>query len=122
LCRIFNVFDLRRGENMNWRSYVRILSLVLILYSLYIGGVPTPVILLLGVFFILLIFLRGTMYRKIDAFLISRFSFVASLPPWGQKLLILSIFILIYMGFKQILFFSLKTMGLDIQQILLESL
>ncbi|GBE18442.1 hypothetical protein BMS3Abin16_01042 [archaeon BMS3Abin16] len=107
---------------MNWKLYVRILSIMLILYSLYIGGVPTHVILLLGVFFVLLMSLRGTFYRKIDAFLVSRFSFVASLPSWGQKLLITTIFILIYVGFKQILFFSLKTMGLDLQQILMESL
>ena len=100
----------------------KILAIVLILYSLYIGGVPTPLILLLGVFFILLMFLRGTFYRKIDAFLINRFSFVARLPSWGQKLLIIIIFILIYWVFKQILFFSLKKIGIDIQQILMESL
>jgi hypothetical protein len=107
---------------MEWRIYVRILALVIILYSLYVGGVPGNLVFLLGVFFILLMFLRGTFYRKIDAFLINRFSFVARLPSWGQKLLIIIIFILIYWVFKQILFISLKKVGIDIQQILMESL
>lgn len=105
---------------MEWKKYFRVALVALLLYSFYVAGFPILYIPLMGIIFILLIFLRGTFYRKIDEFLIKRLPFVAGWPSWVKKLLIIAIFILIYALFKQILFLSLKIVGIDIEQMILE--
>ncbi len=107
---------------MEWKQYLRLLAILLLLYSFYAAGFPAYYIPVMGVIFILLIFLKGSLYNKIDSFLIKRFPFIGKLPSWAKKLLIIAVFISIYVLIKQIVFAFLKIVGIDIEKTILENI
>ena len=107
---------------LKWRKYISILYALLILYFLYSIGTPIYYIPIIGIFFILFILLRGPAYNKINILLIKKFSFVEKLSPWIKKLLIILIFILIFTLLKQVVFISLKMIGIDIQEMILKGI
>jgi len=70
----------------------------------------------------LLILLRGTLYKKLDDFLIGKFPSLSKQKPWVRKLIVILAFILIYILLKQIIFLILKQFGIDVQQMITESI
>ena len=107
---------------MKWKIYLRLAAIALLLYVFYTTGMPRSVIAVIGAFLILLVLLRGVLYRKIDEALVKRFSFVGRLHPWAKKVLIIAIFIVIYVMLKQTLFFALNMAGIDVQRMMMESI
>lgn len=104
-----------------WRIYLSIVLSLLILYSFYLAGAPVSVLPILGIFFILIILLRGPLYKKIDESIVRRFSFFEKLPSWGKRLLIIIIFLLVFMVLKQVLFYSFELAGIDLREMIMES-
>jgi hypothetical protein len=111
-----------KKKSFDWKIYLRIFLLLVMLYLFYKFGLSIYLIVLLGVIILLLIFLRGTIYKKLDNFLISKISFLSELKPKTRKLIIIITFILFYILLKQIIFSILKLFGLDIQQMISESI
>ena len=109
-------------DRMKWKMYLRFLAVALLLYVFYTAGMPAGFIVVIGGFLILLILLRGVLYRNIDEALVKRFSFVRKMHPWTKKVLIIAIFIVIYVMLKQTVFFALNMAGIDVQQMIIESI
>ena len=107
---------------MDWTDTFRLVFGAGLLYFLYSVGLPLPSLVFFGILFVLLLFLRGAFYRKIDAFLAQRFRFMSGLPSWGRQLVVIVVFIFLYLLLKQVLFEVLKALGVDFQQELLDSL
>jgi hypothetical protein len=105
-----------------WRIYFSIVCSLLILYSFYMAGLSLYIILILGIFFLLVILLRGPLYEKIDEIIVKKFPFVEKMPSWGKRLLIILSFFLVFAALKQIVFFSLKIAGIDLQEMMTESI
>ncbi len=106
----------------NWRRDIKIVIFIILFYLLYSIGVSFRVILLLGAITLIIILLRGTIYRKIDRFLNQNFHFLSKLKPRTRKIIIIIAFVLIYVALKQIVFAILKSVGIDIQNSLAESI
>jgi hypothetical protein len=112
---------MKRGL-VNWKLCLRILFSVIILYTFYKSGLPLYFIVLFGLIILLLILLKGTLYKKLDNFLGRTFPFLSKLKPWVKKLIIIAVFVLVYMILKQIIFLVLKQFGVDVQQMITNSI
>jgi hypothetical protein len=104
------------------RKYIQIIYLVGLLVLFYFLKFPLPFIAGMGLVFILLIFLKGKLYRKIEGFMDKKFPFLVSLNPTVRKLIIILIFILFWVLLKQIIFMGFRLAGIDLQDIMIESL
>ena len=78
---------------MKWKMGLRLAAVALLLYVFYTAGMPMNIIAAIGAFLIVLVLVRGALYRKIDEALVKRFSFVRKMHPWTKKVLIIAIFI-----------------------------
>lgn len=111
-----------KNKLRNWKIYLRIFLLIIMLYLFHRFGLPIYLIFLLGIIILLLIFLRGTIYNKLDYFFINRLPFLSRLRPNTRKIIIIIAFILFYILLKQIIFFILKLFGIDVQQMIFKSI
>ena len=112
---------MKKGVN-NWRIFLRVILFVILLYTFYRLGMPLHFIIIIGLFILLFMFLKGKLYSKLDHFLVEKFPFLSKQKPWVQRVIIVLSFILIYMILKQIIFFVLIQFGIDMQQIMTESI
>lgn len=67
-----------------------------------------------------MIIFRSSVYKRIENILDKKLPFIQKWSPWKKKILMITIFLIIYTIIKQIVFFFLLLMGIDIQQILVE--
>ena len=111
-----------KKEVINWKLYLRILLLALILYTFYNLGLPFYFIVLLGIILLLLIFLKGKLYKKLDSFLSKRLPFLSKLNPVIKKIIIIVVFVLVYMILKWIIFWILGLFGADVRQMIAQSI
>jgi len=106
---------------MDWSLIARILLVVLMLYMFYSLGVPLPAIMVLGALLLAFVLLRGHAYRQIDLFLTNKFPSMAGWAPWQKMLLVTIVFLLSYILLKQAVYELLKMIGMDVQQMMLDS-
>ncbi len=106
---------------MDWKLALRILLAVVMLYVFYSLGVPLPAIAVLGIILVLFALMRGPAYNHIDAELTKRLPFVSGLSPWQRRLLVAMFFVLVYVLVKQAVYELLKAFGMDVQQMMLDS-
>ena len=104
------------------RVYLQGFMFAVLLFLFYQLNFPIYYIVLIGIAVLLLILLKGRLYKKMDDFLINRFSFLSKQKVWVRKLIVISLFILIYVLLKQIIFFILKQFGIDVQQMIMGSI
>lgn len=107
---------------MYWKIYIQFIVVLALLYLLYHLGLPLYYVLLMGLLFILIIFFKGKLYRKVEEFIRKIFPSFSKLSPVVKKIIIILAFILIYFLIKQALFFILKLFGIDVQKMLLDSM
>ncbi len=107
---------------MNKALIFRIVFTVLILSFFYLLDFPLIYIQIMGVLFVSMIIFRSSVYNKIENLLEEKLPFIQEWSPWKKKILMIIIFIIIYTIIKQIVFFTLLLMGLDLQQILIEKI
>lgn len=105
---------------MERQLIIRIVFAVLILYSFYLLGFPLIYLPIIGILFISMIIFRSNIYKKIENILDKKLPFTQKWSPRKKKILIIIIFLIIYTIIKQIVFFGLLLMGIDLQQILIE--
>jgi hypothetical protein len=74
----------------------------------------------MGVLFVSMIIFRSSVYKKLENVLDEKLPFIQKWSPRKKKILMILIFIIIYTIIKQIVFFVLLLMGIDLQQILME--
>ena len=98
----------------------RIVFTVLILSFFYLLDFPLIYIQIMGVLFVSMIIFRSSVYKKLENVLDEKLPFIQKWSPRKKKILMIIIFIIIYTIIKQIVFFTLLLMGLDLQQILVE--
>jgi len=109
--------------NLSWRFWLRIVAIVLMLCAFYSAGLSWEYILILGLIFIVVIFLRGKLYRKIDHLLKKHFKFMSKIKkPWVEKLIIVVVFIIVYMVIRELIYIILGLFGIDVQHALTESI
>ncbi|MFA5061057.1 MAG: hypothetical protein WC494_01950 [Candidatus Pacearchaeota archaeon] len=111
-----------KKEIINWKFFLRVSLLFLILFIFYKFGSPASVIVLLGFIFLLFLLLKGVLYKKIDNSLSKRFPFLSKLNPFVKKIIIIFVFVLVYIALKQVIFWVLGLFGVDVQQIINESI
>jgi hypothetical protein len=100
----------------------RIVLIAFLLLLLYSSGVPLTVVVIFGIILGAFILLRGTIYREVGGSLEKMLPFISKWPPWGKKLLVAIVFILVYLVFKQAVYEILKLFGMDVQGMLLNGL
>jgi hypothetical protein len=106
---------------MEFQDYARIALAAVLLYFLYSAGLPASTLVVVGIFFVLLFFLRGPLFKKIDDFLVERIGFVKRMPPAARRLLVIVVFVLVYVVFKQAVFEILKAFGIDVQGVIYQA-
>lgn len=106
----------------SWRKYFQILTVGLLLIVLYQLGLPWPTIALMGLLFLLLILLKGKLYKKFDHYLNQKFPFLSKLNPQIKEVIIIVAFVLTFMLIKQLVLTGLKMYGVDVQQTITDSL
>ncbi len=107
---------------MDWSLITRILLVALMLYVFSAMGVPLPAVIVLGIILVAFLLLRGHAYKRLDLFLTNRFPSMAGWAPWQKVLLVTMVFLLAYVLLKQAIFWLLKTAGMDVQQMMLDSI
>lgn len=108
-------------KETSWKIYLQIILFLFLLYLFYSLGFPSYIIII-GIAILLLILLKGKLYKKLDNFLINKFSFLSKQKPWVRKLIVILVFIAIYFILKQIIFLILKQFGIDVQNMMMESI
>jgi hypothetical protein len=103
-------------------KYIQIIYIIGLLVLFYFLKFPLPFIAGMGLVFVLIIFLKGKLYRKIESFMDKKFPFLVSLNPTIRKIIIILIFILFWVLLKQIIFMGFNLAGIDLQDIMIESL
>ncbi|MBU1198121.1 hypothetical protein KJ765_06475 [Candidatus Micrarchaeota archaeon] len=99
---------------------VRLLLASVLLLVFYSLGLPLQYVVIIGFMFLVLLVLRGPFYRKVDGFLVQRFAFVRRMSPWSRRILVILVFLLFYLIFKQFVYEFLKLFGIDIPGVLME--
>ena len=107
---------------MKWKNYIRILLLAGLLYLLFDLGLSLYLVISVGIVFLLLMVLKGKLYKKLDNFLVEKFPSLSKLKPWVKKLIIIAIFLLIYTVLKQVIFLFLRMAGVDIPKIISDNI
>ncbi|WP_455278551.1 hypothetical protein [[Eubacterium] cellulosolvens] len=105
---------------MQKQLIIRIVLAILTLSSFYLLGLPLIYIQIMGILLISLIIFRSNIYKKIDNLLDKKLPFTQKWSPRKKKIFMIIIFYIIYTIIKQIVFFVLLIMGIDLQQILIE--
>jgi hypothetical protein len=90
---------------------------IFLLGLLWYLGFPIYYIGIMAVLIMLLILFRGKVYRKIESFMDRIFPFLLKVKPAVRKIIIILVFILFFIAFKQVIFFALKLAGIDMQAI-----
>ncbi len=103
---------------MEKKFIIRLVFVVFLLYSFYLLGTPSIYLPFMGIFFVSMIILRGKIYKKIENYLDKKLPFMQEWSPRKKRILIILIFIIVSVIVKQILFFGLLLIGIDLQQIL----
>jgi uncharacterized membrane protein len=112
----------KREKKRSVKRYIQILYCIGILVLFYFLGFSVYFIAAMGLVFILLIFLKGKLYRKIESFMDKILPFLAKLNPTVRKIIIIFIFVLFWILLKQIILFVLKLAGIDMEKIVYESM
>lgn len=99
----------------------QLVYVILILGLFYYLNFSIYFIMVIGVLFLLIILLKGKLYGKVKEFTNKKFPSISKLPSWVQKLIIILAFILIYLLIKEIIFFVLKLGGIDVREIMVNS-
>ncbi len=94
----------------------------MVLYTFYTLDFPLYILILIGIVILLLILLRGRLYKKLDDFIRKKFPFLSKHKTWVRKLIIIILFVLIYILLKQIIFLILKMAGIDVQKMITDSI
>ena len=107
---------------MDKKLILRLLFVPIILYILYTLGLPFEAIAIFGVFFILIILLRGKIWKSAERTIEKYLPFTKTWPNWAQKALLIIFFILIYVVLKQVIYFLLGLVGIDLEEMLLSAI
>ena len=94
----------------------------LLLLSFYAAGLPLESLIILGVLFVILLFMRGKIWKRSEHVMEKYLPFTKKWPNWLQKLVMFLIFIVIYLIIKYIVYFILGLMGIDLTEIILGSI
>ncbi len=95
--------------------------ILLILFSLYLNGVHFDVLIIIGLLFFTLILLRGKVWKFAEHILETYLPFTKKLPDWAEKVLLVLIFILFYLILKNVLYFILGLVGINLEEIIMSS-
>ena len=112
----------RNLGKVRMKIYIQVLISIGLLFFFYYLGLQLYLVVFLGLFILLIFLLKGKLYRRLDEFLTKNFLFLSKLSPRIRKLIIVAVFILVYMLLKQGIFFGLKLVGIDIQNMIMENI
>jgi hypothetical protein len=88
---------------------------------MYLVGLPLVAVAVFAIMLLVSLLMRGPAYNHIDAELTKRFGLISRLAPWQKKILVAMVFVLAFIIAKQGIYELLKFMGMDVQQMLMES-
>jgi len=104
------------------KKEIRIVWSLIFLSVMYLVGTPVTLILIFGAYLIAMFFLRGKMWKISEHVLETYLPFTKKLPDWLEKIILVSIFIIFLMILKNIIYFVLGLIGIDLQQMLMEAM
>ena len=102
------------------KKEIRIVWSLIFLSALYLMGTSLTLILIFGVYLIAMFFLRGKMWKLSEHVLETYLPFTKKLPDWLEKIVLVSIFIVFLLFLKNMIYFTLSLVGIDLQQMILE--
>ncbi len=103
---------------VNLRIWIRVAIILVLLFFMYLGGLPLSFIIIFGIIIIILIILRGKLYRQVDKFLKKHFKFMSKIKkPWLEKLIIIVVFVIVYLIFREVVYLILGLFGIDLTNI-----
>lgn len=107
---------------MKKRTIFQIIYAIVVLVLLYKLGLQIKILITFAILVAAIIIFRGPLYNKLDNLLTKRFKSLSKLNPKLKKAIIIIVFILVFILIKQILFFILNILGIDIQTALAETI
>ena len=107
----------KKPTGIKTRIYLKTLISIILLIFLYFSGIPISFLIFLGFLILLLILFKTKLYEKIEKTLTKKIPSFSKQRPWIKKIIIILIFIVIYTILKQIIFFILRQLGINIKQI-----
>lgn len=107
---------------MDAKPVARVLFAFLTLAMLCWLGVPLAALAVLGIMLVLFLLMKGPAYNHIDSELARRFPSISGWSPWQRRLLVAAVFVLACLLLKQGIYGLLKMAGMDVQQMMLDSI
>jgi hypothetical protein len=105
-------------KSKGWKLYFQIIFFIVFGYIYYNLGFSITFIVFIFLILMLLKLLKGKFYKRLNKFMISNFHFLSKQKKWVKKLIIILVFIIIYLLFKQIIFLILKQFGINVKAML----
>lgn len=101
--------------NKKNRFLLQVVYGVLVLILFFLLGLPFRFLIILSIFFLFTLTLKGKIYIKINSFVNRKFPFMKKFSSPVQKIIIFLSFIVFFFLIKQGGYFILKLAGLDVQ-------
>ncbi|MFH1697060.1 MAG: hypothetical protein ABH854_04095 [Candidatus Diapherotrites archaeon] len=108
-------------EKEKLRFYFRLAMVPLLLLSFAMLGVPFEGLVVLGAVFLVLVLLKGKMWRAADRTVERFLPFTKNWPDWTHKLIVAIVFIIFFMALKQVIYFALSLVGIDLTELILRA-
>ncbi|MCW8966629.1 MAG: hypothetical protein OQK82_08095 [Candidatus Pacearchaeota archaeon] len=106
---------------MRKKTIFQIFYVILILILFYYLNVPLKIIGIFAVFFLLVILLKGKLYRKIEKLFLD-LRFFRGLNSKVKRIVIIVVFVLIFILIKQVIYFVLGLFGFDLETTLMTNI
>jgi hypothetical protein len=107
---------------MKLKTYFQIFAFIAVIFLLYISGLALHLIIIIGIIIFLSMILRGRLYKKVDELTNKKLHFLSRLHPWMKKIIFILVFILVYFIVKEIVLAIMKSLGMDLEKIMLYSI
>jgi len=108
-------------EKEKLRLYFRLAMVPLLLLSFAMLGVPFEGLAVIGAVFLVLVLLKGKMWRAADSAVERFLPFTKDWPDWTHRIIVVIIFIIFFMALKQVIYFALSLVGIDISELIMRA-
>ncbi|MFH1224257.1 MAG: hypothetical protein V1676_00455 [Candidatus Diapherotrites archaeon] len=108
-------------EKKNLRFWFRLAMIPLFLILFWQLGLPFEALVVLGAIMLVLVLMRGKMWRAADRAVERWLPFTKKWPDWGRKVVVVLVFIVALALLKQIVYFLLSLAGIDVQRIMIDA-
>lgn len=103
------------------RFWSRLVIVPIFLILFWQLGMPFDALVVLGAIMLVLVLMRGKMWKAADNAVERCLPFTKKWPEWGRKAAVIVVFIIALSLLKQVLYFLLSLAGIDIQKMMMDA-